>query len=107
MRQYRRDVRHRSDNRETYYHFLMPFNRDNSFAVDLLYSMDNHAESTRRVIKLKLNKIFRSGDLNRTQTIIKWRYLAQNCLQHISLANPVMPVLDGFSCIFVRLSDWS
>jgi len=43
MRQYRRDLRYRPDNRETYHYFLMPVNRDSAAAAYLFYSMDNYS----------------------------------------------------------------
>jgi len=51
MRWYRRNLRPRPDNSETYHNFLMPVNRDIAAAADLLHSMDNYAESTQSVSK--------------------------------------------------------
>lgn len=55
MRQYRRNIRYRPDNRETYHHFLMSVNRDNTAAADLLHSMDNNAERIYAISEHKLD----------------------------------------------------
>lgn len=55
MRQYRRDIRHRSDNRQNHRCFPMPVNRDNSTAADILYSLDNHAEGAQSLSKKQYN----------------------------------------------------
>ena len=62
MRQYRRNIRYRPDNRETYHHFLMSVNRDNTAAADLLHSMDNYAESTRRIKEVRLGRLWKKAE---------------------------------------------